>query len=34
MRRMGESKDDQLHLSWRSIIGHALIHNAREKPRE
>jgi hypothetical protein len=28
MKRFGEHSHGQTHLSWRSIIGHSLIHNA------
>jgi hypothetical protein len=28
-RRLGERKDEERHLSWRSIIGHGLIHSAK-----
>lgn len=30
MRRYGEQASSRYHLSWRSIISHALIHNARK----
>lgn len=31
MRRLGEREEEAHFLSWRSIIGHALIHSAKER---
>lgn len=30
IRRLGTSKHDNVYLSWRSVIGHALIHHQRK----
>lgn len=34
VREFGAPKEDGLSLSWRSVIGHALIHKGVIKPRE
>lgn len=31
IRRLGESKHAQMYLTWRSVIGHALIHKGVRK---
>lgn len=32
IRRLGEHKSAQMYLTWRSVIGHALIHKGVRKP--